>query len=187
MWVLGVLWHIFYTARLLAVILGSNVNSRGSSFWVNLWQRIVPSQLQPASSSQAAELRELPPHRGLTDVVVVRDELWEQLSVWEQGWVVLLFSDSGPLYSASTQWSAFVLFSVLASPLPGHRHMVSSQLDTEPRAVGRHRSEIATWWAGVRNVDFIAKDLQLLLIHNLEILSKKHVAALFHENENYFN
>ena len=77
------------------------MNSRGSRFWVNLWQycpRRATDCAKPAPASVPlagcrarcgaggeAGVEAVLAQHGLSDVVMVRDELAEQLCVWEQG------------------------------------------------------------------------------------------------------
>ncbi len=117
----------------------------------------------------------------ITDVVVVRDELGEQLCVWEQGWVVL-FLQSAVLH-LSVICFRFVFCPRLAS-FRGRSHgSLSVRLGASP--VTRYSSEIITCLR-LWNIDMIAKLLQLHVIYNVKLLTRSNVPTLFHVSKKYF-
>lgn len=148
-------------------------------------QQIAPSQpsQSPARRLQSfcAEPGELAWGRlwpNITDVVMVRDELGEQLCVWEQGWVVLfpqsLVCSTPPLCDLLS-----FCFSVLASPLPENRHMVCCQLDTQPRLSGATGVRSSQDWECDVLTSMI-KNLQLHVIFNFKVLTKSNVSTVFY-------
>lgn len=129
------------------------MSSRSIRFRINLWPYCLrhatdcaKPALPPASRLQAAGLDAELAWWQLWPNMASLMWLWLELEMsWECNCVCgskaeLSFSFS-LLYSTSLR-SAFVLLSVLDSPLPQNHPMVCCQLDTEPRAVRQYSSEI---------------------------------------------
>lgn len=167
----------------------SNVNSRGSRFWVNLRQyclRRATDCAKPASGSvPLAEVGELAWRQFWPDMASV---MWYWLEMsWESSCVCVcgrtrlscpFLSVSGLLLYSASLWSAFVLFSGLASTgAPSHW-----VLSVRHRASGCYNSDITTR-EGVWNVDLTAKGLHWYVIHILQVVTRSKVSTLFYENE----
>lgn len=99
-------------------MLESNVNSGENRFWVNLWQRSLwraadcakPAPASVPHAGGGAGMEAVLARRGLSDVVMVRDELGKQLCVGTRLSCPFRSLVCCPL----PLWSAFVLSSVLA-------------------------------------------------------------------------